>query len=273
MTAKMGFMTTPAIHVDVLGDGDNPILLLPGGGVRDPLYLGDPSTWGIRRSVAVVHFRGTPATGGLPRPWWDQRDDLESVRRWLGLDGVDVLAHSAGGRVALAYAASGAPVRHIALVTPPATWLTGGTDDVRELAEPRLSDPEVRAALDAPPLSLRDEETFVRQQRLTAPLGYAVWNEVARSHSRIGTTDIDALRSFFGAPPPGDLMVRIAALAQPVHVIGGAQDLLSGNRPVRELAALFRAGSIEMIDACGHYPWIDQPAAFAAALGRWVAAR
>lgn len=269
----MGVMTTPDIHVDVLGDGENPILLLPGGGVRDPIYLGDPATWGIRRSVAVVHFRGTPATGGRPRPWWDQGDDLESVRRWLGLGEVDVLAHSAGGRVALAYAASGAPLRRIGLITPPATWLTGGTDDVRELAEPRAGDPEIRAALDAPPLSLSDEEVFERHQRTTAPLGYAVWDDAARRHSRTGTTDIDALRAFFGSPPPPELMARIAALAQPVHVIGGAQDLLSGNRPVRELAALFSAGSIEMIDACGHYPWIDQPAAFAEALDRWISSR
>ncbi|MFI2754000.1 alpha/beta fold hydrolase [Cellulomonas sp. P22] len=262
-------MFTP-VHVEIVGDGGDPILLLPGGGVRDPEYLGDVARWGAGRAVAVVHFRGTPATGGLPRPWWDQRDDLDSVRRALGVDSVDVLAHSSGTRVALAYAASGAPVRRLGLITPPATWLTGGADDIAELAEPRLGEPAIRAALAAPPLDLSDEDRFREQQRVTAPLGYATWNDAARRHAQTGSTNLGALRAFFGAPPPGPLLEVIAALSLPIHVVGGAADLLSGNRPVRELASMFREGTVEMIEGSGHYPWIDQPAAFNDAIARWV---
>jgi pimeloyl-ACP methyl ester carboxylesterase len=263
-------MTDRPVHVEIVGDGGEPIILLPGGGVRDPAYLGDVARWGAGRMVAVVHFRGTPSTGGLPRPWWDQRDDLESVRRALELDSIDVLAHSSGTRVALAYAASGAPVRRLGLITPPSTWLTGRADDIAQLAEPRRHEPAMRAALHAPPLDLSDEHAYREQQRLTAPLGYAAWNEVTLRHSQTGSTDLAALRAFFGAPPPATLMAKIAALSIPIHVIGGAADLLTGNRPVRELAGAFCDGTVEMIEGSGHYPWIDQPVVFAEAIRRWA---
>lgn len=259
------------IHVEFIGEGEDPILLVPGGGARDPVYLGDISRWGAGRPVAVVHLRGTPSTGGTPRPWWDQRDDLECVRRELGVDALDVLAHSSGARVALAYAASGAPVRRLGLITPPATWLTSQPDDVAELAESRLTEPAIRAALAAPPLDLSDEQSFREYQSATAPLGYATWNDAARRHAVTGSTSLTALRAFFSTPPPAPVFEAIASLSIPVHVIGGAADLLSGNRPVRELANVFRHGTVEMIEGSGHYPWVDRPAAFAAAIARWAA--
>ena len=263
-------MMAQGLHVEVFGEGADPLVLLPGGGVRDPIYIGDVRTWQTTRPVAVVHYRGTPASGGLPRPWWDQFDDLEEVRRRLALDVVDLVAHSSGSRVALAYAASDAPVRRIALITPPATWLTGSEDDIAELVAKRPHTPPLAAALLAPPLSLTSEETFREHQELTAPLGYASWTDDAQNHSRTGSTDIAALRAFFGAPPPAELLPHIRSLAIPIHVIAGAEDLLSGYRPVLELAATFTRGTVETIEGSGHYPWIDQPTAFAAALEAWV---
>jgi pimeloyl-ACP methyl ester carboxylesterase len=265
-------MDSPRLHVEMVGEGGAPILLLPGGGVRDPAYLGDVGSWGAGRTIAVVHFPGTPLSGGVPRAWWDQHDDLEAVRRELGADPVDVLAHSSGTRVALAYAAAGGAVRRLGLITPPATWLTGGPDDVEDLARPRLGEPAIQEALTAPPLTLSDEEAFPRWQRLTAPLGYASWNDESRRHSRTGSVAVGALRVFFGAPPPTHLVEAILAVDVPVHIIGGSVDLLSGNRPVRELAGLFRNGSLEMIEGAGHYPWIDQPDAFASAIRAWAGA-
>ncbi|WP_405486540.1 alpha/beta fold hydrolase [Nocardia sp. NBC_00511] len=264
-------MTTIGVEV-IGGDGGEPILVLPGGGVRSPEYLGDVRVWGVSRPLAVVYYRGTPRTGGLPGPWWDQFDDLEGVRRELGLSSVEVIAHSAGARVALAYAASGAPVRRMALVAPPATWLTGTESDVETLAAARADEPLIVAALAAPPLDLRDEAEYREWLRVTAPLGYARWDAAAERHSATGTTSFEALRAFFMAPIPDALLARIPALTLPVHVIGGAADLLSGRAPVEALAGMFTNGSVELIADCGHYPWIDQPAAYAAALSRWSAA-
>jgi pimeloyl-ACP methyl ester carboxylesterase len=47
-----------------------------------------------------------------------------------------------------------------------------------------------------------------------------------------------------------------------VLVIAGAEDCLVGFAPVRALARLFPSGASATIEACGHYPWVEQPAAF-----------
>lgn len=262
------------IHFEVIGSGDRePIVVLPGGGVRSPEYLGDIRRWGSVRQLAVVHYRGTPMSPGLPGPWWNQFDDLEEVRRTLGLKCVDILAHSAGTRVALAYAAMGAPVRRLGLVAPsPTPWLVDTDDDTEALASDRRGEPAIEAALAAGPLELEDETRFYAQQFVTAPLGYARWDARSQRHALLGETNFRALQSFFSAPPPHGLIRRIGELRVPVHIIGGAADLLSGRATVEALSRALFDSSVEFLEASGHYPWVDQPEAFACAVRRWSSA-
>jgi pimeloyl-ACP methyl ester carboxylesterase len=127
-------------------------------------------------------------------------DDLEAVRREPGVELVEVIAHSAGTRVALAYVSSGAPVRRMASVTPPVTWLTGTRTDTDRLATARWDEPLIVAALAAPPLDLRRQAEYREQLRVIASLGYARWDAAAAQHSRTGTTSFEALRAFFMDP-------------------------------------------------------------------------
>jgi pimeloyl-ACP methyl ester carboxylesterase len=53
----------------------------------------------------------------------------------------------------------------------------------------------------------------------------------------------------------------LAAAMPPTSVIGGAEDILSGVRPVRAMASALGA-TLHMIPGCGHYPWVEQPEAF-----------
>lgn len=108
---------------------------------------------------------------------------------------------------------------------------------------------------------------------MIAPLGYARWDAETQRHASLGETNFTALQSFFSVPPPDDLKQRIGDLGIPVHVIGGSVDLLSGLDPVEALAGVFRNGSVEMIDASGHFPWVDQPEAFARAVRHWSSTR
>ncbi|WP_244894808.1 alpha/beta fold hydrolase [Agreia pratensis] len=58
--------------------------------------------------------------------------------------------------------------------------------------------------------------------------------------------------------------------APPTLVVGGDQDLLTGVQPVRPYAAALDA-ELSFIADCGHYPWIEQPAAFRRMLDAWLA--
>ncbi|WP_308289698.1 alpha/beta hydrolase, partial [Microbacterium sp. BF1] len=102
-----------------------PAIVLPGGPCRGPEYLGDFAGLGNDRSLVVLHPRGTPRSGGLSRGWWADAADVITLADALGLESIDLVAHSAGTRLALATATQFPDrVRSMALITPPATWLT-----------------------------------------------------------------------------------------------------------------------------------------------------
>ena len=136
------------VAVSWIGEpGGDPVLVLPGGACRGPEYLGDLAGLGAVRPLLVLHPRGTARTGGLSRGWWTDADDVVAVIDALGLTSADLLAHSAGTRLALATATRFPDrVRTMALVTPPARWLTGSAHDGEDLVLDR-DDPVVAEAI------------------------------------------------------------------------------------------------------------------------------
>jgi pimeloyl-ACP methyl ester carboxylesterase len=54
----------------------------------------------------------------------------------------------------------------------------------------------------------------------------------------------------------------LTSVRAPVLVVAGAQDALTGLAPVLALAERFPAGRSVVIEAAGHYPWVEQPTAF-----------
>ena len=258
-----------------LGDASGPaVIVLPGGPCRGPEYLGDLAGLADDHALVVLHPRGAPHSGGLSRGWWSDADDVVALVDALGLADVDIVAHSAGTRLALATAARfGERVRSLALVTPPAAWLTGASSDVASIAVNR-AEPEVTEALAALEHGDASTETeyralFLRQ----APAGYARWTDRERAHAQLGAVSLAAATAWF-RDIPSDAPERIRAIHSPppTLVVGGDQDLLTGVQPVRDYAAALDA-RVAFIAECGHYPWIEQPAAFRELLDTWLAER
>ncbi|MRG59460.1 alpha/beta fold hydrolase [Agromyces sp. CFH 90414] len=251
--------------------GVEPALVVPGGACRGVEYLEDLAGAASVRSLAVLHPRGTPSTGGRSRGWWTDADDLVDLADHLGLAQVDVVAHSAGTRLALAAAVRYPErIRSLTLVTPPAMWLTGTPWDGRAIAD-RRADPELEVALasllGADPVEQAD---FERHRVVEGPAGYAKWTDRERAHVSVGDWELAAdLAWFEGIPDDAADRVREASLP-PVTVIAGDGDLLVGVAPVVAYAELLHA-ELVMLAECGHYPWVEQPEAFRAALGRALA--
>lgn len=262
-----------ALHYDVVGDSAvPPLVVLAGGAARHPSYLGDLAGLASLRPLVVPHLRGV---GRSPAPseaeagsYWRQADDLEALREALGLDRLLLGGHSAGTRVATAYAVR-YPTRLAALVlvTPPAGHLVDERSDVAAIAARRRGEPAFDRALEAfqtgPDAS--SEATFNAWQQAIAPATYARWGEREQAHAGVGSYSLAAARAFFSVEPPADLATRLAAVTAPVLVLAGAEDAIAGAAPVAALAGRFPAGRAVVLDACGHYPWVEQPAAFRAA--------
>jgi proline iminopeptidase len=261
------------LHYDLLNSGAHttpPILVHAGGAARHPDYLGTLAGLDTVRPLAVLHQRGVgrspapadPAAGAWPR----LGDDIEAFRVHLNLDRLDVLGHSAGTRVALAYAA-----RHpdglgrLCLVTPPPAWLTDVESDSAELIAQRRNEPWFAEF----------EAAFARQQQATslaqhlalhpavAPMFWARWDEKAREHEQVGEFHSEAQEAFFSEPVPDDLLPKLRTVTAPVLVIAGGSDALMGLKPVLAVAELFANGRSVVLDA-GHYPFVEQPDRFLA---------
>jgi pimeloyl-ACP methyl ester carboxylesterase len=261
-------------------DGE-PIIVLAGGAARHPEYLGDLDFLGTDARRIVPHLRGvgqSPATSTDPTPhdhtapdrpardgagsWWRQADDVEALRSHLGLERLTLAAHSAGTRIAIAYAAAHPDrVERLVLLTPPAHYLVDEPSDVDALAARRVGEPEFdRAmALLAGDPDLASDEAFNEWQQATAPAGYAEWGPMEQAHSRVGAWNTVAVRAFFAGDAPTDLAERISTLEAPVLVVAGADDCLTGLNPVIALSKLFPNGRVSIIADCGHYPWVERP--------------
>ncbi|HRO94053.1 alpha/beta hydrolase [Citricoccus sp.] len=260
------------LAVQVLGAGSGPpVLVLPGGPCRSPEYLEDLAGLAGTRTLAVLHPRGTPATGSLSRGWWTDAADVVSALDALGLDRADLIAHSAGAQLALA-AATRYPgrVRSLLLVTPSLTWLTDTEHDGAAIAARRTEPVIGRAMASLAGPAPRDEARFQADSPVQRPAGYARWTLREQEHSPLGSTSL-AASGAWSRDIPEDAADRVRqADLPPTLVIGGTEDILVGDAPVRAGARVLGA-RLEMIGDCGHYPWVEQPEAFRGLVDPWVA--
>ncbi|MEU4428476.1 alpha/beta hydrolase [Actinoplanes sp. NPDC024001] len=251
------------------GEDLPPLITLAGGAARHPGYLGDLAGLSSRCRLVVPHLRGV---GNSPEPsddssgsYWRQAEDLERLREHLGLDRLLLAGHSAGTRLATAYAAR-FPQRlaGLVLITPPATHLVATPPDAEELIARRLGDPvfaAARAAAEGGP-DLSDDDRFNDWHRRCAPLGYAAWGPAEQAHAAVGRWSLAAALAYFSVAPPEDFAGRLGRVTAPVLVVAGEVDCLTGLAPVVALADLFPAGRAAVIERCGHYPWVERPDEF-----------
>lgn len=263
------------LHYDVHGAG-RPVVVLAGGAAAHPSYLGDLA--GLPGRLVVPHLRGVglspapedPGTGS----YWRQAADVDTLREHLGLERLVIAAHSAGTRLANAYAAQYPDrIERLLLITPPPSDLVDVPTDADALIAARRHEPEFSAALAAreagPDLS--SNETFNDWQRAGAPVGYAAWTAVEREHAQTMHYYLAAARAYFSVEPPADFAERLGAVRAPVLVLGGAQDCTTGVAPVMALARLFPGGDVVVLERCGHFPWVERPAEFRQAVEAFLA--
>ncbi|WP_419993118.1 alpha/beta fold hydrolase [Streptomyces boninensis] len=257
-----------------------PLVCLPGGAMRASEYLGDLGGLAAHRTLVKLDLRGTgdsavPADPGTYRVD-RQVADVEALRVHLGLDAFDLLTHSAGGALATRYAfAYPRRVRRLVLVTP-GLWNLGLGDDLemrREALELRTGEPwygEAKAALDKIAVGELGPEVF----DAVRPLTYGRWDAAAREHAagRIHQFNFDAQATYAapGIDDPDAARAEAARFTAPVLVLAGELDGYPRPRTADEAAALFRAGEAVVLPGAAHFPWLDDPARFTAAVSGFL---
>jgi pimeloyl-ACP methyl ester carboxylesterase len=271
------------LHYRTRGSG-SPLICVPGGPGRSAVYFENLGGLDRRHTLVQLDPRGTGEsampTDATTLAFPGLAEDIEQLRGHLGLDRIDLLGHSAGAVVAEVYAARYAKrLRTLVLVTPSAQLqaVLPDTSGVRasRFAEPWYPDAaQAMAALDAV-TSL--EEAIPLLVRM-APFFYGRWDDRARAHAGGYERQVSlGAQVAFGAGPLARDFDRIGALANLLAlpaatlVVAGTLDGGSGVPGAEAVAHSVAGAELVVLEGCGHYPWIDEPAAFARTVADFLA--
>lgn len=263
------------LAVHAVGAGP-PLLCVPGGPGRAAEYLEDLGGLSASRELLLLDNRGTGASElpedrdslQMPR----LADDIEDVRLAFELSPVDVLGHSAGCPVALLHASRRPDaVRRLVLVTPSGRPFGWPADDVDAIRAARSGEPWFADAAEAQE-AMEHANPRMRSllEKETRPFWYGRWDERAQRHAAGADTQM-SLRANAGYPPGPDydpIAAResLRSVRAEVLVVVGEHDALTGVAVAQCFAELLPNAAVATIAGAGHFPWVDEPAAFCRAV-------
>lgn len=238
-------------------------------------YLGELGGFSSSRTLILLHNRGTGASS-LPADPATYRvdrlvEDIEALRQHLGLLRMDLLGHSASGGTCLLFAARHPRrLRHLVLIAPSLRVVGLQSDlEVDSVLAQRAHEPWHRTAVAALRAEPTTPEEFEQYRRQAAPLLYGRWDPAAQAQAAAepGQFAQAALDGFYnGFQPDPTLPARLAELAAPTLLLAGEYDIWPTVAAVRQLAALLSNAELVTQPESGHFPWLDDPAAFVAAV-------
>jgi pimeloyl-ACP methyl ester carboxylesterase len=263
--------TSLAVHEKGTGPG---VLCVPGGPGRAVAYLEDLGGLSASHTLHLLDNRGTGASE-LPADRSSLAldrlpDDVEDVRIALGLQPVDLLAHSAGCPVVLLHAARYPDaVRRLVIVTPSGRPFGWDPDDLDAIRAIRADEPWYAEAAEAVGM-LEDASPRMRSEfeRMTRPLWYGRWDERTQEHAASADGQV-SLRANAGYIPSPDYDVEQAreslkAIRAQTLIVVGERDALTGASVAEKFASVLPSVDVAVIPGAGHFPWVDEPGAFSA---------
>jgi pimeloyl-ACP methyl ester carboxylesterase len=257
-----------------------PLVCVPGGPGQAVEYLGEMGGLSTHRTLVLLDNRGTGASGVPADPATYRVDriveDVEALRRHLGVDRMDLFGHSASGGVCLLYAAEHPQRLDRLVLIDPSLRVVGIQSDlgVEEVLAERAHEPWYADAAAALTAEARTPEELQRYRWLSAPLLYGQWNAAAQAQAAAEPAQFSqpATDGFYaGFEPDPILPARLGALATPTLLVVGEHDIWPTRTAVGELAALLDKVELVVQPKAGHFPWVDDPASFAASVERFLA--
>ncbi|MFI1971674.1 alpha/beta fold hydrolase [Streptomyces cinnamoneus] len=263
------------LHYRVLGPGTGtPVVCLAGGPGRDAAYLGDLGGLDAHHTLVVPDSRGTGASPPAPDParyaFPALAEDVEALRRHLGVERLALLAHDAACATAQAYAAAhGDRLSRLVLVTPGSRLQGELPTDAEEIFESRAAEDwwvDAYVAVHSLPDATGLDEVRDLLRR-AAPLAYARWDAPQRAHAatepdQLGPVPRAGFWQGVDEATRRALLRRLREVACPVLVVTGDRDAVSGMRAGEAVAASFPHAVLRPLHEVGHYPWVDEPELF-----------
>jgi proline iminopeptidase len=273
-TAHVGGGT---LYYDTVGAGP-PVLVMHGGLGWDHSYM-RPWLDPLAAGATLVYYdhmgngrSGEPAEWGVvTHATW--ADDADRLRAHLGHERIVVFGHSYGGFLAQEYALR-YPDRVAGLIlantAPSFAHAPLAVDNARARGTPE----QVAAVLGLIAAPAVDDAALAAAMRAALPLYFrrpsaAPVSEIAaRMHYRAGAFN----RAFFGCAATFATDDRLPTLETPTLVLGGADDwVMPAAVGAERLARLIPGAELVVFGRSGHLPFVEEPEAFCATVGAWLA--
>lgn len=265
--------------------GSGPKLIChPGGPGADSLLFQDLGGSDRERTLVLLQPRGTsgsdpPADPGAYR-LEDYANDIEELRQHLGLDEVDLFGHSAGGFVAMSYAAAFPKnVRRLVLCGTFTRFTEDWRAEFARFLDERAQDERFADAVAArrereehPP---EDEDELARLWVRSLPLLFGHYGRVeqqfiARVLEAGASFHVPALRYFNEeVAPTFDLRPLLPAIEAVTLVLTGELDVW-GAGAAAEMGELVPEAAVVVLEGVGHMPWVEAPDEFRCALRQFL---
>jgi len=203
-------------------------------------------------------------------------DELEGFRRAVGLDKACLLGHSHGGFVALRYALAHqdhlrALVLYDTSARVDAEFAGAIGDHAQEFfgKEPWFVD-AVKAFAAEDSVETDDEMTALIPREL--PLYFADWSHHADEYrARFAGLRVTAAPLHNHDPHPFDTRPELPKLYVPTLIVVGRRDCVTSVPFAEEIHRGVPGSELVVLEHSGHMGHIEEPAAFAAAVSRFVA--
>ncbi|CAM3305772.1 Alpha/beta hydrolase [Flavobacterium longum] len=267
------------LHYRIFGSGQ-PVLIINGGpGLDSDGFVGLAQALSKNNQTIIYDQRGTGKSTVKPINHSAismdlMVNDIENLRKHLGIGQWVVLGHSFGGMLAAYYA-----TKHPEQIAGLIFSSSGGIDlGLRDYVNTRMNSLLTAAQRDSlqywnRKLSAGDHSHTVRigRGRAMAP-AYVYRKEFAENIAqRLAQTNLDINRIVWENLEAihFDCAGGLAYFNKPVLVLQGKNDVLEV-KTAEKIHRAFKKSKLVLLDDCGHYGWLDAPTAYFSAIDQFL---
>jgi len=199
-------------------------------------------------------------------------DDVEELRKYLGLENICVMGESFGGMWSLTYAVRHPhSLRKLVLVDTSASWKETWKE-AQAIAEKKGDMEQKRVFRDVFEGRVTTEEGFRDWDETVASLYYYKHDKkISREmRARIRSSSLVAAHMWKNIMPKYDILQKLWTIQCPTLVIVGRHDWITPVSQARRISQLIPSSKLVVFEKSGHMPYVEENSRFLRVVAKFL---